>query len=110
MNMDIYLAQARVRTRVVGARAEAALARLGGEEVSRRSPSDLTDGLSAEEIERDAQSIQNILSVWKRIGKRGASTIRLPSGRTLVPKRSPDLPGQREYSVVRPPRRRGMQP
>jgi hypothetical protein len=102
MNMDIYLAQARVRTKVVSARANAALARLGGE-TARHSRTDLTEGLSAEQIERDAKSIRNILHVWKVTGKGGpGSTIILPSGRQLKAPGSNGTRSQFEMAVIRP--------
>jgi hypothetical protein len=108
MNIEVHLAQARARQKVAKTRAEARLRELGG--VRHSSCADLTDGLTAEEIERAAQSIRNILSVWKRIGKRCASTIVLPSGRTLVSKESAAGTGQREPALGRPRHRRGMQP
>jgi hypothetical protein len=108
MNPEAHLAHARARQKLAKSRAEARLRQLGGGRHSSRA--DLTDGLTAEQIERDAASLRNILSVWKRIGKRGQSTIRLPSGRVLVPKESATGPGQRETALGRPRHRRGMQP
>jgi hypothetical protein len=105
-NLAAHLAYGRARQKIAKARAEARLRELGGGGTDRRS--DLTAGLSAQEIERDAQSIRNILSVWKRIGKRGASTIVLPSGKVLVPKESATGPSQRENALGRPRHRRGM--
>lgn len=104
MNLDAHLAFQRAKVKTVTARAEATLARLGGES-SRHS---LTDGMSAEQIERDAQSIRRILGVWRRIGKRDASPITLPSGRRLVPKSSTtERITQREYAIGRPLRDKG---
>lgn len=68
---------ARRKLRVVGAGA------------ARRSPTYLTDGLTAEEIERDTASIYKIMAVWRQIGKKTPSPITLPSGKKLIPKRSP---------------------
>jgi hypothetical protein len=88
------------------------------EEVARRARSKLgvatprshlTDGLTAEEIERDTASIYRIMNIWRRIGKTTPSPITLPSGKTLVPKRSTsDRRGKLEYAVTRPRRRRGV--
>ncbi len=104
MNMDIYLAQARVRTKVVSTRANAALARLGGES----SRASLTEGLTAEEIERDTASIKKIMHVWRLIGKRSPSTITLPSGRRLIPKESATgRITQRETALGRPRHHKG---
>jgi hypothetical protein len=105
MNPDVFIAFNRAKTRAISSRAHATLARLGGEEVSRSS---LTEGLTPEQIQRDADSIRNILSVWKRMGKRNASTITLPSGRTIVPKSSANdqRGGQRENALGRPRHKR----
>ena len=70
----------------------------------RARPPILTDGLTAEEIERDTASIYKIMDIWRRIGKTTPSPITLPSGKTIVPKRSPA--GQRGRVEARPRRRR----
>jgi hypothetical protein len=68
-----------------------------------------TDGLTAEEIERDTASIYKIMDVWRRIGKTTPSPITLPSGRTIVPKKSAtNERGRTEYAVTRPRRHRGV--
>jgi hypothetical protein len=95
----------RERTEEVARRARL---KLGVEAGSHRSPTYLTDGLTAEEIERDTRSIYRILAVWRQIGKRGASTIRLPSGKVLTPKNTDNQLARREYAVTRPRRRRGV--
>jgi hypothetical protein len=85
MDIDAYLAASKERVRLVNERASAALGRpLGTSSASRRS---LTDGLTAEQIERDAKSMKNVLRAWKRMRRnpcRGMSYISLPSGRTLA--------------------------
>src|SRR6266508_2233222 len=113
MNMDIYLAKARVRQKVAAARAEAALARLcsnGRHEIRPRNYDDAyekpplrsssTVGLSAEELERDTASIKKIMRVWRAIGKRDASPVKLASGRWVIPKKSTGLSvSQRENAL-----------
>jgi hypothetical protein len=84
VDINIYLAQQRVRMKVASTRAEAALARLGAARPSSSLSDELTRGLTASQIERDAKSLRNILGVWKATGKGGpGSTIQLPSGRTF---------------------------
>ena len=86
-------------------RAEDAVARARLKLSSRNSH--LTDGLTAEEIERDTRAIYKVMDVWRQIGKKTPSPITLPSGRTIVPKRSPR--GQRAARVERRPlRHRGV--
>jgi hypothetical protein len=85
MDIDTYLAASRERVRLVNERAGAALGRpLGSTSRPRRS---LTDGLTAEQIEKDAKSMKNVLRAWKRMRRhqcKGMSYIRLPSGRMLA--------------------------
>jgi len=100
---DALLADARRKQRRADEIAERARARLGIE-TAPRSPTYLTDGLTAEEIERDTASIYKIMDIWRRIGKTTPSPITLPSGKTIVPKRSPA--GQRGRVEARPRRRR----
>jgi hypothetical protein len=84
MDIDAYLAASKERVRLVNERAGVALGRpLGTSGTSRRS---LTDGLTAEQIEKDAKALKNILRAWKRKRLRywkGVSHITLPSGRKL---------------------------
>jgi hypothetical protein len=107
MNMDVYLAQQRAKAKIVRARADARLRELGGGSVSRRSVPKLED-MTAEELERDAASIRKIIGIWRQIGKRTPSTIKLPSGRVIVPKSSANGQhgGQRENALGRPRHRR----
>jgi hypothetical protein len=68
--------------KLVNDRAAAALGRPLG-----TSSTSLTDGLTAEQIEKDAKSMKNVLRAWKRMRRhqcKGMSYIRLPSGRTLA--------------------------
>jgi hypothetical protein len=124
MNIDAHLAFQRARMKTVGARAEAALARLGGEghheirprnhEAGHEDPplrSSATAGLSAEELERDTASLKKIMRIWKIIGKRGPSPVKLASGRWVIPKKSAErLSSPRENALGRPRHRRGMTP
>jgi hypothetical protein len=123
MNIDVHMAFQRAKVNTVSARAEAALARLGGDghheirprnhEAGNEDPplrSSSTAGLSAEELERDTASIKKILGVWRAIGKRDASPVRLASGRWIIPKKSAErLSSPRENALGRPRRRRGWQ-
>lgn len=111
MNMEVYLAYQRAKMKAVSARAEAKLARLGGDasaaagaggEPVDRSSNPLTHGLTASQIERDARSMKNILRVWKATGKGGAgSRILLPSGRMYIAPGG-DTRGGFEMAVIRP--------
>jgi hypothetical protein len=98
------LADGRSKQRRAEAIAQRAHAKLG----SRSSAPHFTDGLTAEEIERDTASIWKILGIWRRIGKTSPSPITLPSGRTIYPKKSPSgETSRREYAVTRPRRHGG---
>jgi hypothetical protein len=101
------LADARRKQQRVRAVARRAHAKLGVED--RSSPTYLTDGLTAEEIERDTASIHKVLAVWRRIGKTSPSPLTLPSGKTIIPKKSAtNERGRIEYAVTRPRSRRGV--
>ncbi len=121
MNIEIEMAKARVRQKLAATRAEAALARLGGngrheirprnyDDVYEKPPlrSSSTVGLSAEELLKDAASIKKIIGVWRRIGKRDASPVKLASGRWVIPKGSTGLSvSARENALGRPRHRKG---
>jgi hypothetical protein len=116
MNLDAHMAFQRAKVKTVSARAEAALAQLGGEghhesrprnhEAGNEHPplrSSSTAGLSAEELLKDAASIKKILGVWRRIGKRDASPVKLASGRWIIPKGSTERSSSpRETAIGRP--------
>lgn len=108
MNLDVHMAMQRARVKTVAARADAALARLGGETASRPSGSlseRLREGLSVEEMERDTKSMTNILRAMRRSGKGGAgSTIHLPSGRSFRVPGPNDEPAQLERAIGRTPK------
>jgi hypothetical protein len=103
INIDRFIAAQRERVRAASARADARLRELGGN--PHRSVPRLED-MTAEEIERDTASIRKIMAIWRQIGKRTPSPIRLPSGRTIVPKSSATGSAQREYAIGRPLRHR----
>jgi hypothetical protein len=95
----------RERTEEVARRARL---KLGVGTGSRRSSNYLTDGLTAEEIERDTASIYKIMDIWRRIGKTTPPPVTLPSGRTIVPKKATtEGRGRIEYAVPRRRRRKG---
>ena len=109
MDLDTYhsyMAAQRAKAEAIRERADAKLARLGGETASQSSGdlrTFLRAGLTAEEMERDAKSMRNILRVWKKIGYRGGD-IQLPSGKLLRKSQwadGDDQP-QRELAVIRP--------
>jgi hypothetical protein len=86
-NPTVILAWTRARSRYADALSARAHAKLGVETAARRPPRSLTEGLTAEQIERDARSLNKIVRSWKRrrYGRvSGTSTICLPSGRQLV--------------------------
>jgi hypothetical protein len=100
---DALLADVRARSKAANEQVDRIRARAGMKPSSRRSRPHFTDGLTAEQIERDTASIYRIMAIWRRIGKTTPSPIRLPSGRTIVPKSSAtDLPARREFAVTRP--------
>jgi hypothetical protein len=106
---EALLADCRRKQRRAGEVARRARRKLGVETGARRSPTYLTDGLTAEEIERDTRSIYKVLAIWRKIGKTSASPLTLPSGKRLVPKTSSTAGrARREYAVTRPRRRRGV--
>ncbi len=117
MNMDVYLASQRAKAKTIRARADARLRELGGngrrkghragdfddhyEKPPLRSSS--TAGLSAAELDRDTASIRHILNVWKAIGKRTPSPVKLASGRWFIPQKSTGHSvSQRETAIGRP--------
>jgi hypothetical protein len=103
---DALLADARRKQRRAHEIAERARARLGID-TAPRSPTYLTDGLTAEEIERDTASIYKVMDIWRRIGKTTPSPITLPSGKTIVPKATTEGRGRIEYAVPRRRRQKG---
>jgi hypothetical protein len=113
MNLDAHLAYQRARMNTVSARAAAKLARLGGKghhEAGNEDPplrSSSTAGLSAEELERDAASLRKIMRIWKIIGKRGPSPVKLASGRWVIPTKPAErLSSPRENALGRPRHKR----
>jgi hypothetical protein len=104
IDADALLADARRKKERTDALSRRARTRLGVDRDDRRSPTYLTDGLTAEQIDRDTRSIYKVLAVWKKIGKTSPSPLTLPSGKTLIPKRyaSDHQPARREYAVTRP--------
>jgi hypothetical protein len=102
---DSYMAAQKARIAAISERAEATLARLGGGTSSSTSRQ-LSDGLTADELERDALSIRRVLRVWTQTRKHATnvSTIQLPSGKVLTKDWSDDGTGGLERAVARRPR------
>jgi hypothetical protein len=110
---DRMLADMRARQKATDERVDRICARAGmkpaSRRTSRRKNGYSSEGMTAEEIERDTASIHKVLRVWRMIGKREPSPLTLPSGQTIVPKLSTGdrLSAKREYAVTRPRRHGG---
>jgi hypothetical protein len=90
---ETFLLRKRIAAAETASAARAKLRRLGGGDDE------------AAVLERDAAAIHRILSCWRRIGKREASPIMLPSARRLTPKSC--ATGTARGGLERRPRRKG---
>jgi hypothetical protein len=108
VDAEALLADVRRKKERTDELARRARLKLGARTGSRRPSNYNTDGMTAEEIERDTRAINKVMAVWRAIGKTTPSPLTLPSGRTIVPKRTTtEGRGRTEYAVPRRRRRKG---